>query len=63
MVVSAYFVTSTSPRAFSISRSVVCRHVTDILQMYIKNYYAGKNNLTNLQLFELRQFSIISNIQ
>ena len=42
MVGSAYFVKSTPPRAFSVFFSVLCRHVTDILKMCMKNYNAEK---------------------
>ena len=38
MVGSAYFVKSTPPRAFSISFSILCRHVPHILKMCM-NYY------------------------
>ena len=50
LVNSAYFVTSTSPRAFSVS--VHDRYVTYILKMCMKKFNAEKN-LKNLQGFDM----------
>ena len=43
MVGSAYFVKSTSPRGFQYFFSILCRHVSHILKMCMKNYNDEKN--------------------
>ena len=38
MVGSAYFVKSTPPRAFQYFFSILCKHISHILKMCMKNY-------------------------